>query len=400
MRSVKNTNLPIKLAGILIFAAVVVYLAVYGVRLMENPYRTVQALNTTVRDGAKVRGIVVRQEEVLYSVYNTVYITAEEGKRVSGGSEVAEAFDTEEGLQQAVRMGELSERIASLEQQQSRWNAAEDMQQLDQAIIEECALMRSAALSRSFETLEEASLSLQSLTFTAFGDASVVADRLREYRQELAALQRQASARSALIYSPKSGLFSAVVDGWEDLGPEALEDISPRELTALMKEEHRPGDTALCKLVYGNRWYYAALVEDKEAQRLRRGGTAKLRFGRYYGQELSMTVEWISSEEDGYRAVLFSCSTNMAEVLSMRLQEAELIFSQESGLRIPRQALRVKDDGTAFVYVQTGLQAEAKTVELIRDFGDYYVVRGENLHAGDEVIVSGKGLYDGKVVAD
>ena len=113
-----------------------------------------------------------------------------------------------------------------------------------------------------------------------------------------------------------------------------------------------------------------------------------------------MTVEWISPEEDGYRAVYFSCSANLADTLSMRQQEAELIFSQETGLRIPRQALRVKEDGTAFVYVQTGLRAEAKTVELIRDYGDYYVVRGENLRAGDEVIVSGKGLYDGKVVAD
>ena len=395
MKAVKNTNLPIKAAGFLIFAAVVGYLAVYGLRLMENPYRTVQALNASVRDSTKVRGLVVRQEEVLYSVYSTVYITAEEGRRVSGGSEVAEAFDTEEGLQQAVRMGELTERIASLEAQQSRWNAAEDMQQLDQAILEECALLRSAALSRSFETLEEASLSLQSLTFTAFGDASVVADR-----QELAALQRQASARSALITSPKSGLFSAVVDGWEELGPEDLESIGARELTELMKETREPRDTALCKLVYGNHWYYAALVEDQEAQRLRRGGTAKLRFGRYYGQELSMTVEWISPEEDGHRALVFSCSTNLADILSMRQQEAELIFSQESGLRIPRQALRVREDGTAFVYVQTGLRAEAKTVELIRDFGDYYVVRGETRHAGDEVSVSGKGLYDGKVVAD
>ena len=400
MKAVKNTNLPIKIAGALIFLAVAVYLAVYGARLMENPYRTVQALSTTLRDSTRIRGVVARQEEVLYSVYNTVYITAEEGRRVSGGSTVAEAFDTEEGLRQAVRMGELSRRIASLEAQQLRWSAAEDLQQLDQEIGEECALLRSAALHRSLETLEETSLSLQSLTFTAFGDAAEVAERLREYRSELSALQRTAAARSASITSPRSGLFSSVVDGWEDLGEKDLNGIGAEALAALMKEERTPRDTALCKLAYGNYWYYAALVEDHEAQRLRRGGTAMVRFGRYYGQELKMTVESISPEENGWRAVCFSCSTNLADVLSMRLQEAELVFSQETGLRIPRQALRVKEDGSLFVYVQTGLRAEAKGVELVKDFGDYYVVRGEGLHAGDEIIVSGKGLYDGKVVAD
>ena len=81
MKTVKNANLPIKVAGFLIFAAVLVYLAIYGLRLLENPYRTVQALNTTLRDSAHTRGMVVRQEEVLTSVYNTVYIT---GRRESG----------------------------------------------------------------------------------------------------------------------------------------------------------------------------------------------------------------------------------------------------------------------------------------------------------------------------
>ncbi len=400
MKAVKNTNTSIKAAGVLIFLAVAVYIAVYGARLLENPYRTVQALSTTLRDSTRIRGVVARQDEVLYSVYNTVYITAEEGKRVSGGSTVAEAFDTEEGLQQAVRMGELSRRIASLEAQQSRWSAAEDLQQLDREIGEECALLRKAALQRSPEILEETSLSLQSLTFTAFGDAAEVAQRIQKYRSELTSLQRTAAARSAAIVSPKSGLFSSVVDGWEDLGEKDLNGIGAEVLSSLMKEERQPRETALCKLTYGNRWYYAALVEDHEAQRLRRGGTATVRFGRYYGQDLKMTVESISPEENGFRAVCFSCSTNLADVLRMRFQEAELIFSQETGLRIPRQALRVGEDGGVFVYVQTGLRAEAKAVELVKDYGDYYVVRGEGLHAGDEIIVSGKGLYDGKVVAD
>ena len=399
MKTVKNANLPIKLAGFLIFAAVLVYLAVYGIRMLENPYRTVQALNTTLRDSAHIRGMVVRQEEVMNSAYNTVYITAEEGRRVSGGDAVAEAFDSEEGLRRAVRIGELSQRISSLEAQQNRY-AAEDLQQMDREIEDACAMLRSAALRRAVDTLEETSLSLQSLTFAAFGDTVEVAERLQAYQKERSELQHRGSDRSALITSPRSGLFSSVVDGWEDMTPSDLKEIGPEELRDLLQERREPGDTALCKLVYGNRWYYAALMEDDAAQRLREGSSASVRFGRYYGQDLRMDVEWISPEENGYRAVVFSCNTNLADVLSMRRQEAELIFSQKSGLRIPRQALRVREDGSTFVYVQTGLQAEARDVELLHDFGDYYMVRGENLRAGDEIIVSGKGLFDGKVVAD
>ena len=49
---------------------------------------------------------------------------------------------------------------------------------------------------------------------------------------------------------------------------------------------------------------------------------------------------------------------------------------------------------------ESGITTEARDVQLIHDFGEYYMVRGENLRAGDDVIVSGKGLFDGKVVAD
>ena len=398
MKAVKNTNLPIKLAGAFICIALVAYLVIYAVQSFDNPYQTVQALTATVRDSVHIRGVVARQEEVLDSAYNTVYITAREGRRVSGGSQIAEAFDSENGLQQAVRIGELQERIAGLEAQQSRWSAAEDIQALDTEVAECCARLRSAAAARDCGTLEEVSMELQMLTFTAFGDAADVAAKLRDYRQELAELQRRADSRSATITSPRSGLFSTAVDGWEDLDPADLGKMGPEALGALLREERSPEGTALGKLVYGNRWYFAAVMESADALRLRVNGTVGIHYGRYYSRELRMRVESISDEENGKRAVLFSCASNMTDVLSMRQQEAELIFSVEEGLRIPRKALHVDASGRPFVYVLTALQAEAKPVELMYDYGDYYVVSSEDLRPGDEIIVSGRGLFDGKVV--
>ena len=88
----------------------------------------------------------------------------------------------------------------------------------------------------------------------------------------------------------------------------------------------------------------------------------------------------------------------MADVLSMRYQDAELVLSEEEGLRIPRQSLHVDEQGRACVYVQTALLAEKKLVQIQRDFDDYYMVTSSTLRAGDQVIVSAKNLYEGKVV--
>ena len=88
----------------------------------------------------------------------------------------------------------------------------------------------------------------------------------------------------------------------------------------------------------------------------------------------------------------------MSDVLTMRNQEAELILTEETGLRIPRKGLHVDDKGRACVYVQTALLVEKKLVQVQRDFGDYYLVTSDTLRAGDQIIVSAKNLYEGKVV--
>ena len=89
-----------------------------------------------------------------------------------------------------------------------------------------------------------------------------------------------------------------------------------------------------------------------------------VRFGRYYAEQLVMRVEWLSPEENGQRTLLLSCSEHMSDVLSMRFQDAELVLSEESGLRIPRKGLHVDDQGNACVYVQTALVVEKKLVQV------------------------------------
>ena len=188
------------------------------------------------------------------------------------------------------------------------------------------------------------------------------------------------------------------MDGWEELGYEQLKQIGPEELRSLLREERSAPAWSLGKLVSGSKWYFAALVDGEDAGRISGRKSLPVRFGRYYGEQLTMQVEWLSPEENGQRALLLSCDEHMSDVLSMRYQDAELVLSEEAGLRIPRKGLHVDDQGRPCVYVQTALVVEKKLVEVKKDFGDYYMVASETLRAGDQVIVSAKNLYVGKVV--
>ncbi|MBR2716292.1 MAG: hypothetical protein IKP17_02465 [Oscillospiraceae bacterium] len=393
----KNSNLTLKIACVLIVAALLVWVGIYAFQALNDPYRTVPVTAAEIRDTARVRGIVAREETVLYNVYSSVRIRLEEGGRVAAGGTVAQAYDSDEALLRAMHLAELR---AEAEELTALLNAAsaENTQQKDAEIQAGIRRLRRSVSARNFTEAESLSQTLRTQVFAASSSASDIRGRLQTVNGEIQELEQRADGGSDAIATPVAGLFSSTVDGWEDLSGADLDEIAPSALSALMAEERQTPDWALGKIVSGVRWYYAALVDAADADQLYGRDTVQLVLGQRYGEQLTMDVEWISSEEDGKRAVLLSCADHMSDVLSVRFQDAELLLSEASGLRIPRRGLHVDEQGRACVYVQTALLAEKKLVQVVRDFGDFYLVTSDALRAGDEIIISAKNLYEGKVV--
>lgn len=59
-----------------------------------------------------------------------------------------------------------------------------------------------------------------------------------------------------------SAVFFAACDGFEDLGPELLEDLTAETLSALLAREPMPPEDAAGRLVLDGVWYFAAFADD------------------------------------------------------------------------------------------------------------------------------------------
>ena len=172
------------------------------------------------------------------------------------------------------------------------------------------------------------------------------------------------------------------------------------------------------KLVTSSEWYFSANLPEETADRLVEGKRVTVRFSRDWSGDVSMTVERVSAPHDGKCAVTFSSTSFLSDTTLLREQTVDIIFSSLDGIRVPKKALRTEtrtetDEKTGEVtkeyevngvYVLTGAQAEFRTINILADDGDYYlVVSPENagrrtLHSGDEVILAAEDLFDGKVV--
>ena len=87
-----------------------------------------------------------------------------------------------------------------------------------------------------------------------------------------------------------------------------------------------------------------------------------------------MTVERLGQEQSGNRILVLSCDRYLQSVTLLRQQSADVVFSSYAGLRVPKEAIRVNEAGEAGVYILEGSNAVWKTVHILHDNGESYVV--------------------------
>ena len=397
MRHIKKTDLIMKIVGAAFFLAVVVYFAFYVFSSLNEPYQTISAVEYTVRDSIGLEGVVVRDEEPLLTYYNSLHISAENGKRVARGGTVGVVYSSDSELQRADRLRAVNMEIENLEELQE--SGITESQKLENGIKSEIQALRAAVQSRNLTDVTALSSGVRTLVISAAGDESSVESELESLYAERRELEAVKSEPYDVIRAMKSGLFSTTADGFEDITPDSLKDYEPESLRALVEETRPEPELALGKMVYGSKWYFAAIMDEDSANDFDKGDRVSMIFGKYYSEYLTMRIERIGYEDDnGQCVVIFSCSEAMVDVLDMRMQSAELILHEDTGVRVPKKAVRVDEEGRVYVFSQTGMQAEKKYIEIMHDLGEHYVVAGEKLRPGDVIIVNGKDIYDGKVV--
>ena len=405
----KKTDLITKIAAALVFLALACYLGVYFWRSVKDPVVTAPAVITTVRAETLISGIVVRDETPLVSDAAYISLSVGDGKRVAKDSAVAVTYENRDAAARAERIRALEMEIRQAEGVLSGLVSAEELSARNTA-VETAAWSLAAAVARHEVTLaEEHSLNLRSLLF-ANSAQTVTAGDLIVLRSELEKLKTVSTADTEAITAPEAGIFSTLLDGYEHLEISSLRSLTPAQLREMMDEPQDAPAGAIGKLVGSSRWYFAALLDaeafDAVSTTMTVGGRATLEMGRYYGLPLEVKIEDIGRVEDGGRVVVFSCTQALADTLAMRKATATLVVDEHSGIRVPKEAVHTETaesgETRRYVYALTGVQAEKKYIEIVWETEDFYLaaegVEGAALREGNEIIVSARDLYDGKIM--
>ena len=397
----KKTNTFTNIAMFVLFAAMLVYLGVYLFRSTQQSYATAPAVLVTVSESGQASGIVVREEQVIASDKEFLSLSVDDGKEVASGGEIAIGVDSKAALDSASRARELKKEITYVSSLLARAGSASGASDRDSDVRSAILQLNAAVSAGSTSDLDDICLDLSSLLFGSTS-GSISQGDLDALNAELHQLENAGAGRGS-ITAPAAGLFTSMTDGYESLTPDMLENLTPDGVDALERTAPTKTASAIGKLVTAKKWYFASVMNKADADRLNLNGSASLDFPQHYNGTVSATV-MSKSEPDssGKVAVVFACNAALADTLAMRKTTADVVYSEHTGLRVPLKAVHMDDDGQSYVYVVTAAQLEKKPIEIIYQTDDYCLVaqstESNALCAGNEIVVTGKGLSNGQVV--
>ena len=424
----KNNSLGMKILMAAVTLGLLAYFGLQGYLYFSDPLTTTLAYTYQVEESVSLSGYVVRQEQVLEDDGGGLLrLRREEGERVSRGGAVASVYADQSSLDRQAEISTLESRVEQLQYAQDAAGSSEVSMKLDAQILQNILEYRQCLTADRMAKAETYGSQLRALVLKrdyTYSENEDLSGQIEALQAQIKELKTQAAGSVRTVTAPVSGLYSAVVDGYETvLTPESLSDMTPSQLSAVRADS--TVSSGVGKLILGDSWYYAASMSAADAEELQEasdalkkaGKSLTLRFAKSVERDLSVTVSRIGPEENGRCVVVFEGKTYLSRLTLLRQQSAQVVWDSTEGIRVPKEALRmekvtvnsegqrVTEEATG-VYCVVGMEARFKPVEVVYNGSSFLLVRSaapedrENLRLrpGDEVIITANGLYDGKVV--
>ena len=418
----KPGTLITRVVMVLLFLTVVAYFGLSVLKGMEDSYETTIIYTYTAEERTETSGYIVREETCIPTQSGMVDVVLSEGSSVAKNGVIAKVYQDASALELQSELETLAQEIEQLQYVTGRNLESADTAELNASIIKSMTELKASVSARDLSNLDTAASDLKTLIFRrdyTYNGESSLDQLLAEKQAAYQSLLQQTAQSVSSVRASVAGTFSSQVDGYETiLTPESITTLTPSGLDALAENVPEVEEGSwLGKIITSSRWYYVCTMTEEEAQAM--DSKVTLRFTRGYSRELNMDVERISDSENGRVVVILSTNEFVSETTLLRRQSADVIYSSATGLRVPKEAIRlqeVTETGEVTVtqqpgvYCVSGQKWEWKAVNILWEADDYYLVEGalpevyetkdeaQALHAGDEVLVKGETVYDGKAV--
>lgn len=384
------------------FIAILFYIAYAIYLLVKQPTNIF-----TIEEGKLYQeeidvGYVIRAEQVVKgeNYKNGMMQIKSEGERAAKNENIFRYYSTnEEALK--TKIADLDGKIQEVMLNDTSLFSS-DMKLLENQIDEKVADINQITDSIKLAEYKKEINNLVTKKAQIAGDLSPKGSYLNQLIEQRKNYESQLNSGAEYVKAPMSGIVSYKVDGLEEtLTPDNFSSLSKEYLESLDLKTGKIVATSeeSGKVINNFSCYIATVSSSEEAKNAEVGQKVKIRLSN--NMEISAEITNLIEEEDKDIVIILRIEKEIEELINYRKISFELIWWDDSGLKVPNQAI-IKIDNLDYV-VRNRAGYLSKILVKIKKQGEKYAIvesytteELKKLGLSNEEIVSYKkiSLYD------
>ena len=410
-------DLVVHIATIAVAAAALAYLGYHFFEGFSADIETEYATLVTDSDVVPLDAYIMRSESVIFAASATsghsVGYVFSDGTKVHGGQVVANIYTGDGSSDEAIV--DLDRRIDLLESSNlTDGMTSSDTYVIDSKIQNYYYLIHQSTLLGNYSNLtkrRDELLTLINKRRILTGVTTGYSDRIESLTAERAPLSAGQDTIAESVEAPYAGYFYSTTDGYEStFSASKVESLTLAEFDKMLSSQPtRYSDRAVGKMVSDFNWYIVCETTRDSLRYFTKGYSYYVNFPYNDDISIKMTLSNVVSEVGSDRVLLVLETERIPEDFSFRrMQPVELVRSSYTGYRVPISAARLVD-GKQGVYIMIGNTIEFREIDILLEMDGYYIVAEQDpvndpdyaskLGLYDQIVVSGKNLYDGKLIS-
>lgn len=410
-------DLVVHIATIAVAAAALAYLGYHFFEGFSADIETEYATLVTDSDVVPLDAYIMRSESVIFAASATsghsVGYVFSDGTKVHGGQVVANIYTGDGSSDEAIV--DLDRRIDLLESSNlTDGMTSSDTYVIDSKIQNYYYLIHQSTLLGNYSNLtkrRDELLTLINKRRILTGVTTGYSDRIESLTAERALLSAGQDTIAESVEAPYAGYFYSTTDGYEStFSASKVESLTLAEFEKMLSSQPtRYSDRAVGKMVSDFNWYIVCETTRDSLRYFTKGYSYYVNFPYNDDISIKMTLSNVVSEVGSDRVLLVLETERIPEDFSFRrMQPVELVRSSYTGYRVPISAARLVD-GKQGVYIMIGNTIEFREIDILLEMDGYYIVAEQDpvndpdyaskLGLYDQIVVSGKNLYDGKLIS-
>ena len=401
-------------ASLIISFAALIYLGYHFLNSFSSEIETEYALQITESDIVSLDGYILRDEDVLWSnaTGSRGYLVSD-GTKVKVGSSVVNIYNGSSSDED--KLVEIDKKLDLLAASTiTEGITSSDTGALDTRISSSYMSIRQNAEAGLYSTLpkrRDELLTLINKRRLITGAVDSFDDVIEDLNSQRDAITAQHGDLAEAVTTPESGYFYSELDGYEGIfGTDQVETMNFDTFDQMLASEPRQySDQAVGKLCTEFEWYVVSECTRDSLRYFSKGSYYTVGFP--YNNDVSIRMELVNvySEIGNDRVLVVFRSGTIPEDFSFRrMQPIEVVRSSHTGYKVPISAARLVD-GVQGVYILDNNMVLFRQIDILLELDGYYIVAPRDIENDpdyrnklalyDQIIVSGKDLYVGKMIS-